>query len=346
MESGAIVTSVATCRRCPKSDELTWVNDYRLGRLLGTGAYGSVYRCRRDRQEFAIKVQKGRVSGAFGGRHGSEAGTSAQAQREASIMRLLGHRNVTKLFEIIDEPGHDEVYLVMELVEGTDLGEPVRRRQAVPDSELRAWMRDIVLGLEHLHLHGVCHRDLKPENMLRDSRSGLVKLADFGASLLVSVGKRLGGDFITASGGTPAFFAPEMCRTGAISQGGYSGRAADLWALGVSMYLWVFHAPPYIAPTAPLLMELIRAEEVSYDGDSHGAGELVMSLMRGLLARSPSARHSLADLRRDPLLTLAGHEPLPPAEVPESLGSLAKMAVETAFARVSTLHHAVRPSPR
>ena len=69
-------------------------------------------------------------------------------------MRLLGHRNVTKLFEIIDEPGHDEVYLVMELVEGTDLGEPVRRRQAVPDSELRAWMRDIVLGLEHLHLHG------------------------------------------------------------------------------------------------------------------------------------------------------------------------------------------------
>ena len=52
----------------------------------------------------------------------------------------------------------------------------------------------------------------------------------------------LGGDFFTATSGSLMFFAPEMCRS--IKGAGYSGRAADLWACGVSLYMWLYHDSP------------------------------------------------------------------------------------------------------
>ena len=70
-------------------------------------------------------------------------------------------------------------------------------------------MRDVVLGLEHLHLSGVCHRDLKPENIMWDAAARRAKLADFGVSAICGAGRA--GDYVRGTAGTPAFFAPEMC---------------------------------------------------------------------------------------------------------------------------------------
>ena len=50
--------------------------------------------------------------------------------------------------------------------------------QVVQDEQLRAWMRDLISGLEHLFLHGICHRDVKPENLLWDAKAKCAKPAD------------------------------------------------------------------------------------------------------------------------------------------------------------------------
>ena len=86
-------------------------------------------------------------------------------------------------------------------------------------------------GLSYLHENNFAHGDLKPENFLL-ATNGHIKIADFGSSQLTRV-----GDLVNRTAGTPAFMAPEMCGGQA-----YQGRTADLWALGVCLYMFVFGA--------------------------------------------------------------------------------------------------------
>ena len=83
--------------------------------------------------------------------------------------------------------------------------------------------------MSYLHANKIAHGDLKPDNFLL-AINGHVKIADFGSSQLTRV-----GGFVKRTAGTPAFMAPEMC-------GGqpYQARLADVWALGVSLYMFVF----------------------------------------------------------------------------------------------------------
>ncbi len=86
-------------------------------------------------------------------------------------------------------------------------------------------------GVDYLHSVGVAHGDIKPDNLLLGA-DGRVRICDFGSAQLASP-----GECVLRTVGTPAFFTPEMCRGGP-----FSARAADLWALGVCLYIFVFGA--------------------------------------------------------------------------------------------------------
>jgi serine/threonine protein kinase len=162
----------------------------------------------------------------------------------------------------------------------------------------------------------------------------MAKIADFGTAHFINERPKLGGDYVTSTEGTISFFAPEMCVSGTLSMGGYSARAADWWAYGVCLYMWVYHTAPFVAPTPMLLVEKIRTEPVPYDGDAHGAGQCVITLLRGLLAENPRNRYSLSDIRRDLFITAGGAQPLPEPDVPDHSQSLAKFELENAITRV------------
>ena len=264
-------------------------------------------------------------------------------------MKALSHPNIVQLYEVIDDPDEDLLFMVMELVEGGDLAAPYEKKRVVPEEELRVWLRGLTLGLEHLHLSGVCHRDLKPENMLWDPVSGQVKLADFGISGFVTAD--MGGDFLTSTGGSMPFFAPEMCR--AMRGAGYSGRAADVWACGVSLFMWMYHALPYSADNPPELMNMIANEEVVYPEDSTHSASLI-ELLHGLLERAPRQRLRVRDIRRSKFLTRDGADPLPPATaVMPGAVAVPKADLSAAIKRVtlmqkterSALHDAPAPAP-
>ncbi|XP_014671848.1 PREDICTED: calcium/calmodulin-dependent protein kinase kinase 1-like [Priapulus caudatus] len=121
-------------------------------------------------------------------------------------------------------------FLVFELVER---GAVIEVPTDTPLSEKDAWthFRDVLLGLEYLHMQKILHMDIKPENLLLGD-DGHVKIADFGVSNQFET-----NDLLTSSTGTPAFTAPEALRE---NKGKYSGMALDIWALGITLYCFVY----------------------------------------------------------------------------------------------------------
>lgn len=147
----------------------TKLNDYTLTKLLGKGSYGEVYKAshtvHHHHESVAIKVLKRpsararRASLHPAARNSSVAeGLAEMLRKEVGAQRKLNHPNVVELLEVVDDPKIQQIYLVMELITGGTLAEPVEEKRVVPEAELRHWMRGLVLGLEHLHLNGATRR--------------------------------------------------------------------------------------------------------------------------------------------------------------------------------------------
>merc|ERR1711899_536152 len=255
--------------------EYTQLNQYRLEQqAIGQGSYGIVKLAynKDDDVQYAMKIlskkklkRKGglfarrappRASPVGGGVRKPSENPLQKVYREIAIMKKLDHPNVCKLHEVLDDPEDDNLYMVFELLKHGELLEVPSKN---PMSEKETWLafRDVVHGLEYLHYQKIIHRDLKPSNLLR-ADSGEVKIADLGVSNEFD-----GTDaFLTNTAGTPAFTAPECL---SIKQGDspYSGKAADIWSLGVTLYCLVFGSLPFHDENIVALYNKIRIQELT-----------------------------------------------------------------------------------
>jgi serine/threonine protein kinase len=170
---------------------------YRVIRRLGTGGMASVYLAEDDRLGRRVAVKRLHTTG-------SEE-SSRRFAREARLGASLNHPNLVAVYDAISD--EDEVLIVMEYVDGEDLGTRLRSDPPFPDETL-AILRAVASALDHAHAHGIIHRDVKPSNILI-SHDGHVKLADLG------VARALEDTAITGSGvvlGTLQYIAPEALR--------------------------------------------------------------------------------------------------------------------------------------
>ena len=101
--------------------------------------------------------------------------------------------------------------------------------------------------------------------------------------------------------------------------------------MGVCLYMWLYLRPPFEAPTLYLLLEEVRQKEPPFDAAVTVSEEL-MALLLGLLARKPTQRLRVKDLRRNELLTRCGE--MPPSNV-MSQGQLAKEELRSAISLVT-----------
>jgi eukaryotic-like serine/threonine-protein kinase len=194
---------------------------YRPIRLIGKGGMGTVYEVEHlhTGQRFALKVLTPQP-GASIDRFKREA-------RAASRIRSDHIVQVTDA-DVAPELG-SAPYLVMELLEGSDL-EGVTGKDPASPEDVIGWLRQVARALAKAHEAGIIHRDLKPENLFltrREDGSPLVKILDFGIAKIVAEGSTL-----TQSGGilgTPAYMAPEQTD----SRGPPVTKRADLYALGL-----------------------------------------------------------------------------------------------------------------
>ncbi|KAJ6739566.1 MAP/MICROTUBULE AFFINITY-REGULATING KINASE [Salix koriyanagi] len=221
-------------------------------------------------------------------------------------MKMLDHPNIVNLVEVIDDPNTDHFYMVLEYVDGKRVWEGSGPPGGIGEDTARMYLRDIVSGLMYLHAHNIVHGDIKPDNVLV-TRSGTVKIGDFSISQVVEVMKLLHGrlhatllldhrthlanydkddnDELRRSPGTPVFTAPECC-LGVI----YHGKAADTWAVGVTLYCMILGQYPFLGETLHDTYDKIVNNPLVLPDEMNAE---LKDLLEGLLCKDPALRITL-----------------------------------------------------
>ncbi|KAG4145081.1 hypothetical protein ERO13_D05G076800v2 [Gossypium hirsutum] len=200
--------------------------------------------------------------------------------REVLIMKILEHPNIVNLIEVIDDPTMDQFYMVLEYVEGKWVCEDSGPPRGLGEDTARKYVRDIVSGLMYLHAHNIVHGDIKPDNLLITSM-GTVKIGDFSVSQVFEDDN----DELRRSPGTPVFTAPECC-VGLT----YQGKAADTWALGVTLYCMILGRYPFLGETLQDTYDKIVNNPLILPSDMNPE---LRNLLEGLLCKDPKQRMTL-----------------------------------------------------
>jgi [calcium/calmodulin-dependent protein kinase] kinase len=131
------------------------------------------------------------------------------------------------------------------------------------------------------------HRDIKPDNLLL-TEDDILKIVDFGVSEMFEKES----DMMTAkTAGSPAFLPPELC---VVRHGEVSGKAADIWSMGISLYCLRFGRIPFERPGALELYEAIKKDDVDYGPDNDPQ---FLDLMKRILEKDPMRRITMKELR-------------------------------------------------
>jgi predicted Ser/Thr protein kinase len=188
---------------------------YRVIEQIGVGGMAVVYLA--EDQVLMRKVAVKRLDAE------SPGDATRRFVREAKIGAALNHPNLVTVFDAI--PGGRDVLIVMEYVDGLDLGQALKRGPLRPVEALSA-LEDIAAALDHAHRAGIVHRDVKPSNVLVGA-SGRAKLSDLG------IAKALADTATTASHvvvGSIPYMSPEQLT------GGRVGPPTDVYALALTGY--------------------------------------------------------------------------------------------------------------
>ena len=214
---------------------------------LGAGGMGVVYRAHDPQlqRDVALKLLSSPREGlraeltserTLDLRAGGLPTTSTTLLSEARMMARLSHPNVLPVYEVgLDG---DELFVVMELVDGANLRTWLQTPRPIP--EILGVFAQTARGLAAAHAHGIVHRDLKPDNVLV-GRDGRVRVGDFGLSRLAAPTGALVR--VADAAGTPRYMAPELW-TGAPAT-----QASDVYAFCTTL-LEALGADPMAEPSA------------------------------------------------------------------------------------------------
>ncbi len=277
----------------------TRLGPYEITAPLGEGGMGVVYRATDSKLkcEVAIKV----LPETFA----ADPERLARFEVEAQVLAQLQHPNIASIYGLEESSGVRA--LVMELVEGEDLADRLKRGPLPPDEAL-AVARQIAEALEAAHEKGIVHRDLKPANV-KLTPDGKVKVLDFGLAKAMdpAAGGASAADLArsptlmnsptktAAQGtqlgvilGTAAYMSPEQARGGAVD------KRADIWAFGVVLHEMLTGRPLFAAATVSDTLAGVLKTEIDFRVLPEGTPAPVHRLLRRCLERD--ARRRLRDV--------------------------------------------------
>ena len=254
------------------------IGPYRVTRKIGEGGMGVVYAAVDEKLNRPVAVKAIRDAGA-------DMPTRERFWREARAAAAVSHPNICQLFEIVEDG--DQLFLVMELLEGRPLSEKLQGGPVSPHDAL-SLLRPVLDALTALHGHGIVHRDLKPSNVFVTNYG--VKLLDFGLARPVADDVAATAPDLTMAGqvvGTPAYMAPEQLDGSAIDV------RADLFAAGVLLFEMVAGRSPFAAATAMASMHAVLHERPPALTGS-ALVEAVDRVVRRALEKKPADRYQTA----------------------------------------------------
>ncbi|PFH32686.1 CAM Kinase family, incomplete catalytic triad [Besnoitia besnoiti] len=247
---------------------------YLIGRVLGNGAFGQVRECvdRQTKESLAVKVmtKKGRDKGAWS--------ASEMFRREVAILSALSHPNIIRLVDAFEDRHH--LYYVMDKCDGGELFEHIVRRKHFDECDASRLCRQMLLALDYLHSFNIVHRDVKAENFLFRDKSfdSTLVLIDFGMSARV-----LPDQTLSEVCGSPHYLSPELLRRQ------YSC-PADMWALGVLVFLMLYGRYPYDGHTTSRIVRDILYKPLDFRSRHIRPSSLALGFIRALLEPDPNKR--------------------------------------------------------
>ena len=214
----------------------------------------------------------------------------AQVRQEAQLVEVLSHGNIVESYGTFSDSSTGMMYLILEYLPMGSLATQSRRHGPFKEAQARAFMQQLLQGLQYLHRRSILHRDIKPANALISAR-GVVKLTDFGISL-----PSLNVKTVTLTG-TPAYMAPEL-----VEHGTY-GVASDIWAAGCTLLELITGVPPWSdSPTevTALIFRIGREKcprlpTCGTGNDAVTVSALLHSLLSRMLSPDPQLRGTCDD---------------------------------------------------
>uniref|UniRef100_A0A8C5WH74 Mitogen-activated protein kinase kinase kinase 2 n=1 Tax=Leptobrachium leishanense TaxID=445787 RepID=A0A8C5WH74_9ANUR len=221
-------TSSDHCNISPQAPE-----NWRLGKLLGRGAFGEVYLCYDvdTGRELAVK----QVPFDPDSQETSKEVNALEC--EIQLLKLHRHERIVQYYGCLRDPAERKLSIFVEYMPGGSIKDQLKAYGALTENVTRRYTRQILQGVSYLHINMIVHRDIKGANILRDS-AGNVKLGDFGASKRIQT-ICMSGTGIKSVTGTPYWMSPEV-----ISGEGY-GRKADVWSVACTVVEMLTEKPPW-----------------------------------------------------------------------------------------------------
>ena len=231
---------------------------YRVTRLIGVGGMGAIYEASHlgAGKRVAVKLMSKELA--------AHPEALARFRREVKVTTELAHPNIVDVFDFGETPT-GEPFLVMEFLDGEDLGHRLERDGRVALNIAVQIVKQVASALSVAHAEGVVHRDLKPDNvfLLRVANGAVVadgavfaKVVDFGISkVLKAATTQL--TVARAVVGTPEFMAPEQA-SGRID---WIDHRTDQWALAVLSWHMLSGRLPFWKPEVNLILTQVIGEE-------------------------------------------------------------------------------------
>jgi len=252
------------------------MGNYIFNKELGKGAFSTVYKCNLPSKilgfdssgnKFAIKqIPKVKMRMRY----------IEGLSREIKLMQSINSENVIKLFDV--KQSENNYYLIMEYCSGGDLER--FRGKKISESGVQSIIYQVSAALKTLLEKNIMHRDLKLSNLLLSSKESdaVIKLADFGLA------RELREDELANTCcGTPLYMAPEI-----LLRQSYNTKA-DLWSVGVIIYLFLTGKFPFIASSPQKLLLAISNGIVKFPKDLV-ISECCYELLKNLLQIDPKLR--------------------------------------------------------
>ena len=264
---------------------------------LGAGGMGEVYRARdlKLNRDVAIKVLLPAVA--------NDPERLARFSREAQVLASLNHPHIAQIHGL--EEGEGIRALVMELVDGEDLAQRLRRGP-LPLDEALPIARQLAEALEAAHDHGIVHRDLKPAN-IKVRPDGTVKVLDFGLAKALDAGSSaVSGSEATANSptlslhgthagvimGTAGYMSPEQAR------GRVVDRRTDIWAFGCVLFELLSGTRAFPGEDLTDIIVAVVSKEPAWEALPPTAPPVIRRLLRRCLEKDPKRRLDSAAVLR------------------------------------------------
>uniref|UniRef100_A0A3P9K605 non-specific serine/threonine protein kinase n=1 Tax=Oryzias latipes TaxID=8090 RepID=A0A3P9K605_ORYLA len=251
---------------CEKADP----SQFQLLKVLGQGSYGKVFLVRKIRgadrgQLYAMKVLKKATL---------KVRDRVRSKMERDILAEVNHPFIVKLHYAFQTEG--KLYLILDFLRGGDLFTRLSKEVMFTEEDVKFYLAELALALDHLHSLGIIYRDLKPENILLDEE-GHIKITDFGLSKEAIDHDKRAYSFC----GTIEYMAPEV-----VNRRGHT-QSADWWSFGVLMFEMLTGSLPFQGKDRKETMALILKAKL---GMPQFLSPEVQSLLRALFKRNPTNR--------------------------------------------------------